>query len=252
MSENGPLVTDSAPLPENEVLRSFATSFIAALSEAIPPFIEFVLHDLSKLPNSVVAVTGNVTGRRPGDPATNLLLEQIAAKNLDRMVGYVTRLPNGRELRSSTILMRNSSGEAVVAICINLDISAWSELRGLVDSVFENVSNAVAPNQQGEQDEVESLPVLSTRPAQPHTSESFMHDIDELTSMMLDAVIAEVGLPVSMMKKRHKLSVVEALKQRGFFLRRDGVNLAAAALDVSRFTVYNYLQELGAEDAERA
>lgn len=239
---------------ENEVLRSFATELIRALGDAVPPFIEFVLHDLSKLPNSVVVVTGNVSGRRPGDPATNLLLEQIAAKNLDHMTGYVTRLPNGRELRSSTILMRNSQGEPVVAICVNLDLSAWSEMRTLVDAVFDSVSSALTrvppAEQRADEGAPESPVVAEARP--PHTSESFMHDIDELTSMMLDAVIAEVGLPVSLMKKRHKVRVVEAPKQRGFFLRRDGVNLAAAALDVSRFTVYNYLQELGAEDAERA
>jgi predicted transcriptional regulator YheO len=48
------------------------------------------------------------------------------------------------------------------------------------------------------------------------------------------------------MQKRHKLAVVDELKQRGFFLIRDSVEFAANALQVTRFTIYNYLNELEA------
>ena len=46
------------------------------------------------------------------------------------------------------------------------------------------------------------------------------------------------------MHKRHKLAVVADLRDRGFFLLKESVDTAAAALDVTRFTIYNYLNEL--------
>jgi predicted transcriptional regulator YheO len=40
--------------------------------------------------------------------------------------------------------------------------------------------------------------------------------------------------------------VVEELQARGVFLLRDAVEMVAEALSVSKFTIYNYLNELSA------
>jgi len=42
--------------------------------------------------------------------------------------------------------------------------------------------------------------------------------------------------------------VVNDLKDRGFFMLKESVGMAAQALQVTRFTVYNYLNELENED----
>ena len=44
--------------------------------------------------------------------------------------------------------------------------------------------------------------------------------------------------------------IVRELRDRGFFLLRDAAETAGHALGVSRFTIYNYLNEIeGAESA---
>jgi predicted transcriptional regulator YheO len=49
------------------------------------------------------------------------------------------------------------------------------------------------------------------------------------------------------MKKPHKLGVVAELLDHGVFQIRDAVEFVAEKLDVSRFTIYNYLNEIEAE-----
>lgn len=65
--------------------------------------------------------------------------------------------------------------------------------------------------------------------------------------MLISEAIRETGVPVDLMHKKHKLEVIRSLKSRGFFLVRDGVEMIASALQVTRFTIYNYLNETSDE-----
>lgn len=49
------------------------------------------------------------------------------------------------------------------------------------------------------------------------------------------------GCPLADLDREQKRQVVRVLEERGAFLVRHGVETVAAALGVSRFTVYNYL-----------
>jgi predicted transcriptional regulator YheO len=61
---------------------------------------------------------------------------------------------------------------------------------------------------------------------------------------MVQHTIAAIGIPVELMHKPHKMAVVRELDSRGFFLIKDAVEDTAKALHVTRFTVYNYLNEI--------
>ena len=112
------------------------TSIIQPLAASLPANTEVVLHELGRLPNSVIAIAGNVTGRRIGDPATDLLLEQL--RNVDRerdRIGYHNVLPDGRQLRSTTMIVSDKAGTPVAALCINSDVSPWLAARSLIDGM---------------------------------------------------------------------------------------------------------------------
>jgi predicted transcriptional regulator YheO len=85
----------------------------------------------------------------------------------------------------------------------------------------------------------------------PPEDEKFFQDIDELAQHLLAEAIEASGAPVDLMQKRHKIAVVNDLKDRGFFMLKESVEMAAAALQVTRFTIYNYLNELGNEERDR-
>lgn len=228
---------------EKAYLLHLLDQIVRTLGSALPSSVEVVLHDLERLPNSIVSVSGDVTHRAIGDPATDVLLQAIVSGHADSMVGYQTRLPDGRELRSSTLIVRDSRGEQVAALCVNADVTAWLQMRDLVTRVLQPLSTLpAAPEAPAVVVAAAPAPVIVTD-AQP-TGERFPKDVDELAAHLLDDAVASVGLPVDLMKKEHKVAVVAHLRQRGMFLLRDAVEMVAAHLKVTRFTIYNYLNEI--------
>ncbi|MCC3772787.1 helix-turn-helix domain-containing protein [Streptomyces sp. UNOC14_S4] len=67
----------------------------------------------------------------------------------------------------------------------------------------------------------------------PHLSDSLDHILADLER--------KHGMPLAELDRKAKQSVVRGLEARGAFAVRHGVETVAAALGVSRFTVYNYL-----------
>jgi predicted transcriptional regulator YheO len=54
------------------------------------------------------------------------------------------------------------------------------------------------------------------------------------------------------MNKQAKVEAVRVMQERGLFIVKGGVEKAAAALGVSRYTVYNYLEQLRGETSSAA
>ncbi|KAB7843680.1 transcriptional regulator [Streptomyces mobaraensis] len=69
----------------------------------------------------------------------------------------------------------------------------------------------------------------------------------------LDRILTDLerrhGMPLARLDRKTKQSIVRNLETRGAFTLRHGVEKVAAALGVSRFTVYNYLNS---QDERRA
>ena len=181
---------------------------VHGLAAMLGPGNEVLLHDLSRLPDSIVAIAGDLTNRTVGGPMTDLLLGLIRRGTTQDLINYRTNGPDGRPIRSSTLFLRDADGAAVGCLCVN--------------SV---VPEAVAADV-------------------PERDESFPPDVDSLQRFLVDGAIAKVGVPTVKMKKHHKAAVVRELDEAGFFLIRDSVDHVAGRLDVSRYTIYNYLNEI--------
>lgn len=203
------------------------------LAAIIPGECEVVLHDLRLLPNSIVAIAGDLTGRTVGSPATDMLLRASARGAYESAIGYPSRHSDGREMLSSTLIIRDSADVAVAALCINADTSVWRVVHHLASAMLPDWPTPDAP---------------STRLRTPHSpgdvGEEFPSDVDDLAESLLAGALADAKVPVDLMHKRHKLSVVSDLKDRGFFLLKGSAETAAAALGITRFTIYNYLREI--------
>ena len=109
---------------------------------------------------------------------------------------------------SSTLFLRDAGGVAIGCLCVN----------------------SVEP-------ETNSIEV-------PQREVTFPPDVDGLQRFLVDRAIAKVGVQTSEMKKHHKSAVVRDLDEAGFFLIRDSVDHVAGQLDVTRYTIYNYLKEV--------
>ncbi|MET7996615.1 aminotransferase class V-fold PLP-dependent enzyme [Amycolatopsis sp. NPDC005232] len=182
---------------------------VDGLAAMLGPGNEVLLHDLSRLPDSIVAIAGDVTGRTAGGPMTDLLLGLVRRGTTQDLTNYRTHGPDGRAIRSSTLFLRDADGVAVGCLCVNSETSPSSD-------------------------------AAASRP------ETFPPDVDSLQRFLVDRAIGKAGIPVDLMKKRHKAAVVRELDEAGFFLIKDAVDHLATHLDVTRYTIYNYLNEIRA------
>ena len=232
----GPGANPAATTAATDQILDAIAGLVPELARALGPGIEVVLHDLAKLPNSIVAIGNPITGRSVGDPPTDLLLQDLRQGRTDGRYRYRARTASGRTMRSSTIFVRNSTGVPVATLCMNEDITGLLQARALIES-------ELGPDDA-------SLDVTLPSP-QGHTTdpgpEAFPHGVEELSGLMLRRAVSTIAVPPELMLKRHKLAVVRELEGLGFFLIRDAIELAARALGVTRYTIYNYLNEIAAD-----
>ena len=226
---------ENAP-DEHALLLGVLSTLVESLGQALPATSELLLHDLSKLPNSIVAIHGDVTHREVGDPATDLLLAAAARGDFQTRIGYETKLADGRQMKSSTVIVRDSHGDAVAAVCVNSDQSVWVELNRLAGRMLAPQDSASGPRVDERASEV--------------SEEIFASDVDELALHLIEKATAMSGIPIELMRKKHKIEIVRELSNGGFFMLKGAADKAASALQVSRFTIYNYLNEIS--DADEA
>jgi predicted transcriptional regulator YheO len=197
---------------------------LPGLASAIGPDCELVLHDFRDVRHSLIAIEGNITGRILGSPLTDLILQVIRKDdNPKDLLNYQSQTHNGHIIRSSTLFFRDLNGKVIGCMCVNRNLSGWLVARNLLDEFCETYP-------------LESDSVVEG-------NETFVQDVEELLMGTINEVIALEKKPVKYMDKSDKVRVVNELDARGIFLIRGSVKTVARALNVSRYTIYNYLDE---------
>lgn len=174
---------------------------------------EVVLHDYRQPDNSVVAVAGEVTGRRVGGAMSEIGLAVLAAGDqaVDEL-NYLTRTRDGRLIKSSTMPLRDEHGEVFGALCVNLDVTA---LRQVGDLLADLAGGDVAP-----------------------TTTTFSDDVEEVVDAVVRAEELALAKPVAGLGKPERLRLLRALDRRGVFHLRGAAPKVAARLGISRASLY--------------
>lgn len=214
----------SRPQQELHPVLEGIRQLMPGLASSLGPDCELVLHDFADISHSLVAIEGTLTGRTPGSPLTDLILRVLRKdESPPDLINYRSQTMDGRILRSSTFFIRDDQGKVIGCLCLNRDISHWTAARNLLTQLCE------------------------TRPLpdepEPGGSETFVHDVEELLRGTINEILAQEHTPIKFMDKSDKVRVVLALDARGIFLIRGAVEAVAQALNVSRYTIYNYLDE---------
>lgn len=227
------VVPEPSGEPEAEAIIAHLRPLVDMVARTFGPNLEVVLHDLRTPERSIVAIAnGHVTGRQVGGPVIGGPTQDRALRLLHErgsgtraMISYDTRTPNGRDLKSTSIVYYSSrTGEPIVALCLNYDLTAFQAARAALES-FVRTDGALVSDEEV--------------PEAAHPQK----DLETLIRSMIDNSIAEVGKPIALMNKEEKSAVVAALDENGLFVIRGAVERVAHALGISRFTVYNYLRE---------
>jgi predicted transcriptional regulator YheO len=201
--------------PEQIHLLEQLRHIAAALGQTLAPFGEVVLHDLSDPEHSVLAIHNNLSGRAPGDPATELGLARIADPTYAQVVAnYPNRFPDGRQAKSTSIGIKDSEGNYIAALCMNLDLSLFQGLQSML-AQFGNVNAATIS---------ETL--------EPAGSDAVRAYIDRFAARHATTPRA-LGADL-------RRALMRELRDAGLTDMRRAMETVAAHLGVSRATVYNY------------
>ncbi|MFJ2815684.1 transcriptional regulator [Streptomyces sp. NPDC087294] len=218
---------ETAADPSADELLASCARMVPGLQQTFGGICEVVLHDYRRTDRSVIAVAGQVTGREVGSPMSRIGLSMLRrGDDADDDLNYVTRLPDGRVVKSSTLLIRTAAGRVVGALCVNLDVT---ELRG-----FRQILADLA----GTGDEGEPL-----------RSTTFSPEPDAVIQEALADAETRLGRPLTRLTVAERTEVFRRLERTGVFQLRRTVPFVAERLGLSRASVYNYLARVRAEDA---
>lgn len=198
---------------------------------------EVVLHDFTIPQHSIVEIeNGHITGRKIGDPITDFALSiwrknGYGKKKEDKIVNYRTKTKDGKILRSSSVFIRDDQKKIIGCLCINYDLTEYL----MFNKIIGEFCNTIDLDNEKSKEE----------------AETFAGDVDEVLKDIIRKAIDEVGKPVSMMQKGDKLMVAKIVDERGGFLIKGAINQLAAEISVSRYTIYNYLDELKTKKNKR-
>src|SRR6516225_5530485 len=88
-------------LKEDAVLLREAAKIVQALGRMLAPCCEVVLHELSNPDHAILAIENPLSGRRIGEPTTEMGLARINVPNFPDVVqNYANSLPDGRQVKS--------------------------------------------------------------------------------------------------------------------------------------------------------
>ena len=182
---------------------------------------EVVIHDVSgkNMDHSIVHIeNGHVSGRKVGDGGSHVVVEQMIQEDAqpEDYLGYLTRSPNGKVLKSSTRYIRNSRGKVVALLSINFDISALT----MVDAA---VRELVMPRDQTQMEPEKIV------------------NVNDLLEDLIQQSVALVGKPVAMMNKEDKVRAIQFLNQNGAFLVTKSGDKIAKYFGISKYTLYSYI-----------
>ena len=191
---------------------------------------EIVIHDLSHPENSVVYVLGDVTKRSIGAPATNLILEVLQndkerkpeEEPVQHVCCYKTVTKDGKILRSSSTFIRNDQEEIIGCFCINYDITEFLQCNRMLEEFTAFPDSGETHGKK----------------------EFFANHVKENLEDIVTSVVQRSTVPVNVMTKEDKLELMRIFEEKGVFLVKGAVGYIAEVLNVSRYTVYNYLDEI--------
>lgn len=198
---------------------------VRGLADLLGPDCEVVLHDIARMPNSIVAIeNGFVTGRTIGDVPTDLMLRSLRHVDDTQDVRLYVTSRDGKILKSLAVTLRDETGQAFGVLGLNIDVSELVQAQ-------RTLANLTTVGRAGGD-------------AAPERDEIFAGDIRDVVSGMVTKILNEMGKMPASMTREEKMEVVRRLEDRGAFLVKRSAEQIAEALDLSRYTIFSYLKEI--------
>lgn len=202
-----------------EMLKQLA----GALAAQFGPNCEVVIHDLAaqNAEHPIVHIeNGHVSGRKVGDGPSKVVLDHMlrGEEDPEDHLAYLTRTPDGKILKSSTIYIRGSKGKVTAILSINYDISALL----MVDSAISGLVSTPGSDREDQ----ERITIVN---------------VNDLLEDLIEQSVALVGKPVALMNKDDKVRAIAFLNEAGALLITKSGDKIAKYFGISKYSLYAYL-----------
>ncbi len=204
---------------EREYLLNFVSRLSEGLGQALGKNCEIVVHDFASPESSIIAITnGSLTGRQVGDTLDALGFQLLKNHPSSDLLNYHTKTKDGKDLRSSSVFLRDEKGQIFGALCINVDVSGLLKIQEWVQGALGTADTTI--------------------------DERFEHSVDEVLETLIQNAIASIGKKTTDQTREDKVAIVAYLEAKGAFLIRYSVERVAELLGMTKYTIYNYLDEI--------
>ncbi|MEK5233804.1 PAS domain-containing protein [Lysinibacillus sp. FSL K6-0232] len=181
---------------------------------------EVVVHDFSNMEKSLIYIKGNLTGRKLGAPITDFVLQQLKKDptNLEDVLGTYSTTKDGVKIKSSIVYIKDYSGKVVGLFGINYNITQFAHMHQLLTNI------------------------LMPFDIKSQINESYATSITEMFDQIIQTTLIELNLTLPISAKIDKVAFVQNLDKKGIFLVQGSTDKVADILNVTKQTIYNYLE----------
>ena len=206
---------------ENNLTLDFLKRLAKGIAQQFGNNCEVVVHDLSdnNVERSIVAIeNGHVTNRKLGDGPSHVVLEALHGdrSNLKDHLCYLTKTKDGKILKSSTIYVRDETGDAIGIFSINYDITSLL----LMDNALKSLISTEKEEKEPEQ---------------------ITQNVNDLLDELIEQSVRLVGKPVPLMGKEDKIKAIQFLNNTGAFLITKSGDKVSKYFGISKYTLYSYI-----------
>lgn len=152
---------------EKEYLLNFVSRLVSALGQTFGKYCEIVVHDFSSPERSIIAIEGDLTGREVGDTLDALGFQLLKTHPASDLLNYRTKTKEGKELRSSSVFLRDEKGQIFGALCVNIDVSGLLKAQEFLQEALGSTSTTI--------------------------DERFEHSVDEVLENLIQNAISSIG-----------------------------------------------------------
>ncbi len=201
-------------------------SILDFLADALGDNCEIVLHDLSNIDSSIIAIRNeHISGRKVGGPLGDLALKIVRTySDKTHLANYEGKTSSGKTLKSSTYFLKDLKGEIFGMLCLNFDMTEIMAARNILSKMIGIVDKNNATDKK----------VIV---------ENFSCSIDDLMFSLIQETVNKFGSSPDRMTIEEKKRFVGELDRKGVFLLKGSVAEVAKVLKTSEPTVYRYLQK---------
>lgn len=217
----------------------YFTKISEFFGRVLGPDYEVALHDISDHNGAIVALAnGHISGRSIGEPASDKLINIIETRQYednDFILHEYGLAPNGKVICSSSMFIKDVTGDLIGALCINFDDSRYRELS---QKVFNLCHPDALVDTNFRFDETKVPLKISDHTHRFKTApEGSAYDI-------ITNTLKEHKMQVENMSVKDKLHILKLLDDQGVFLIKGAVKDAAKIFDCSQATMYRHLSKI--------